>query len=323
MNTRAQQSWRDRAAVQDGVLARYQALDGGMSPDVLRQHVRAGRWRRVHPGVYVTFTGPLPFRTRVWAALLHAGPRALASHRTAGHLQGLVDEAPGVVDVSVPWDHRVAPQPGVRIHRRRHQDARRHPARSLPQTRVSDTVLDLVEQSAREDDVVGWLARGCQRRLCTPAHLLDAASRRPRLRHRRLVASVLADVGVGVHSPLERHYRRRVELAHGLPSATRNRAQVLRGRRWYHDVRYGRWRLRVELEGLAHHPDAQAWRDDVRDNAAVLSGDTVLRYGWRAVVGSPCGTANDVAGALRERGWLGTPRRCGPSCTFGATARHP
>ncbi len=261
MSTGAQQSWRDRATAQDGVLARHPALDGGMSPDVLRQHVRAGRWRRVHPGVYVTFTGPLPFRTRVWAALLHAGPQALASHRTAGHLQGLVDEAPGVVDVSVPWDHRVAPQPGVRIHRSRPQDARRHPARSLPQTRVSDTVLDLVEQSAREDDVAGWLARGCQRRLCTTAHLLDAAEGRPR--------------------------------------------------------------LRVELEGLAHHPDDEAWRDDVRDNAAVLSGDTVLRYGWRAVVGSPCGTANDVAGALRERGWLGTPRRCGPSCTIGATARHP
>ncbi len=315
-------SWRERAAAQDGALARQQALDGGMSPDALRQHVRAGRWLRVHPGVYVTFTGPLPFRTRVWAALLHAGPGALASHRTAAHLQGLVDDEPALVDVTVPWTHRVTRRPGVRIHRSRQPDARAHPARSLPQTLVSDTVLDLVEQSAREDDVVGWLTRGCQRRLCTPAHLLEAAARRPRLRHRRLVGSVLAEVGVGVHSPLESHYRRRVELAHGLPSATRNQVTVLRGRRWYHDVRYGRWRLRVELEGLAHHRVDEGWRDDVRDNEAVLSGDTVLRYGWRAVVGSACATAGDVAGALRERGWQGRPRRCGPSCTIGATARH-
>ena len=319
----AARSWREQSNAQDGVLSRQQAVDGGVSPDTVRQHVRAGRWRRVHPGVYVTFTGPLPFRTRVWAALLHAGPAALASHRTAGHLQGLVDDAPEVVDVTVPWAHRVTPRPGVRIHRSRHHDARRHPARSLPQTLVTETVLDLVEQSTREDEVVGWLTGSCQRRLTTPAHLHDACVRRPRLRHRRLVDSVLADVRGGVQSPLERRYRHRVELAHRLPASTRNQAAVLRGRRWYHDVRYGRWRLRVELEGLAHHPDDQGWRDDVRDNAAVLSGDTVLRYGWRAVVASPCATADEVAGALAERGWPGRPRRCGPSCSIGATMRHP
>ena len=312
--------WQVRADHQRGALSRAQALEGGLSPDQIRQRVRAGRWQLVHPGVYSTFTGPLPLLARVWAALLHAGPDAVASHRTAAKLQGLLDAEPAQLDVSVPWSHRVTPIAGTRIHRSRHLGDRRHPVRNPPQTPVADTVLDLVEQANREDDVVGWLTRGCQRRLTTPARLREAADRRPRLRHRVLVTAVLADVADGVASPLEHHYRRDVESAHGLPDGSRNGTIVLRGRRWYYDVRYGAWRLRVELEGLAHHPVESGWRDDIRDNAAVLDGDSVLRYGWRAVVSDPCGTAVEVASALRERGWRGPPRACGPMCTFVAAA---
>jgi hypothetical protein len=96
--------------------------------------------------VYATFTGPLPFPSRLWAALLHAGADAVASHLSAGHLQGLVDEAPTVVDVSVPDAHRVTARPGPWVHRARAHAVRRHPARSVPQTLVEDTVLDLVER---------------------------------------------------------------------------------------------------------------------------------------------------------------------------------
>ncbi len=316
-------SWHLHAERQAGIVTRQQALDAGMSRGAVDHQVRSRRWHVVHPGVYATFTGPLSFTARVWAALLHAGPDAVASHRTAGRLQGLIDTDPTSVEVSVPWGHRVSPRPGVRVHRTRQHTHRRHPARSLPQTLLEDTVLDLVEESTREDDVVAWLTRACQRRLSTPDRLRDAASQRPRMRHRRLVADVLADVRAGVHSALERHYRHDVERAHGLPNASRNGAMVRRGRRWYHDVRYRRWRLRVELEGLAFHPDDEGWRDDVRDNAAVLAGDAVLRYGWRAVVSHRCATASEVAGALHDRGWRGTARSCGPGCTVFALLGQP
>jgi hypothetical protein len=175
-------------------------------------------------------------------------------------------------------------------------------------------VLDLVQTCDAEVDVVGWLTRACQRRLTTPERLREVAAGRRRVRHRLLVGQVLADVRAGVASPLERAYHRGVERAHGLPAATRNEATVVDGRRWFHDVRYGRWRVRVELEGLAHHPVDAGWRDDARDNAAVLHGDVVLRYGWRAVVSDPCGCAGQVAAVLRSRGWAGRPRACAPGC---------
>src|SRR5919112_5316723 len=98
---------RDLCQRQAGAIARRQALDAGLTRSQVRHAVRSGRWRTLHPGVYATFTGPLPFATRLWAGLLHAGPSAVASHESAGYLQGLVDGEPRTVDVSVPDPHRV------------------------------------------------------------------------------------------------------------------------------------------------------------------------------------------------------------------------
>jgi hypothetical protein len=39
-----------------------------------------------------------------------------------------------------------------------------------------------------------------------------------------------------------------------------------------------------------------------------------LRYGWRDVVGDPCGVAAQVAVLLTARGWSGTPQPCGATC---------
>ena len=72
----------------------------------------------------------------------------------------MLDVVPDVVDVTVHAAHRVTPQPGIVLHRTRHLDARRHPARRPPQTRVEDTVLDLVEAAHDEEEVIGWLSRG-------------------------------------------------------------------------------------------------------------------------------------------------------------------
>ena len=50
---------RELARDQAGVVTRRQALDAGMSVGAIAARVRFGRWRRVHLGVYATFTGPL------------------------------------------------------------------------------------------------------------------------------------------------------------------------------------------------------------------------------------------------------------------------
>jgi hypothetical protein len=134
------------------------------------------------------------------------------------------------------------------------------------------------------------------------------------MRWRSLVAEVLADIRSGVLSPLERRWRHRVERAHGLPAGQYNCAETDRSRRRYRDVGYARWRVVVELDGRAAHPDESAHRDRERDNSVVATGRAPLQYGWREMESDPCGCAAQTAKLLRDHGWTGKVRRCGPHC---------
>ncbi len=296
------------------MVSRAQALAGGLSPTQIAHRVRTRRWQRLHPGVYATFSGAVGRHARTWAALLHAGTGSVLSHQSAAFEQGLCDVEPAAIHVTVEASHRVSARPGIVLHRSRRLRQARHPARSLPQTRVEDTVLDLVDVSRGVDEVVGWLTRASQRRLTTPRLLREAARSRSRLRHRALVTEVLAEVAAGVASPLERRYAQDVERRHGLPRGRRGGTELVGGRRRYRDVEYADFRTNVELEGLAYHPDDEAARDDIRDNELVLRGRAVLRYGWGPVVGTPCVTAAEVGAVLRRRGWRGRPVPCGDRC---------
>ena len=52
-----------------------------------------------------------------------------------------------------------------------------------------------------------------------------------------------------------------------------------------------------------------------RDNANLAQGVRTLRYGWPDVTEYRCHTAAEIAEVLRNHGWTGTLRRCGPGCT--------
>ena len=305
------------AASQDGVVARAQLAELGVPRSFVRGELRARRWQRPFPRTYVTFTGPLPFRARVWAALLYAGDEAIASHGTAGHLQELVDKPPARIDVLVRHGHRVQQRPGIRVRQTRRLELVRHPARTPPQTLFEDTVLDLSDEANCSEAVVDVVLAACQRRLTTPARLAMRAGGRSRLRWRRLLEEVLSDARDGVLSPLERRYYRDVEKEHGLPRGRRNKTEGAPGRRRYRDVRYRRWKVLVELDGRAAHPEEARELDDLRDNEVVAEdGTRTLRYGWRSVSGRPCAVASQVVDVLRSGGWAGTPRPCGPDCTL-------
>jgi len=305
------------AATQDGVVGRSQLAGLGVPRSFVRGELRARRWQRPFPRTYVTFTGPLPFRTRVWAALLFAGDEAVASHATAGHLQQLVDQPPARIDVLVRHGHRVQRRPGIRVRQSRRLDLVRHPARTPAQTTLEDTVLDLTDEATRPEAVVDVVLAACQRRLTTAARLALKARGRKRLRWRKLLVEVLSEARDGVLSPLERRYFRNVERAHGLPRGHRNKPEGQVGRRRYRDVRYRRWNVLVELDGRAAHPEESRELDDVRDNEVVAEdGTRTLRYGWRSVSGHACLVADQVVGLLRAAGWAGTPRRCGPRCAM-------
>ena len=107
-------------------------------------------------------------------------------------------------------------------------ESRRHPGSTLPQTRVEDTVLDLVAEARTTDEVVRWVLRACQRRLTTAGRLRVAAARRQRLRHRALVQQLVSESSVGVASALQRRYRRDVERGTACHAAIAVRPRAVR-----------------------------------------------------------------------------------------------
>lgn len=297
---------------QAGVVSRAQARRCGTTDSRIAAQIRTGRWQRVFPGVVATFTGDMPWPARLWAALLYAGTGAVLSHRTAAELHGLVDQRPGPVHVSVPHTRRVVARHGLVVHRVSDPRRLRHPARVPPRTTVEETVLDLAASGRSLDEAVGWLLTAVGSRLTTPGRIADAMRNRGRMRWRRDLAAALADAAAGCHSVLEYRYRRFVERAHRLPAGVRQQ----RRDGWYDDVSYPEFGVHVELDGRLGHADGGRFRDHRRDNAAVVSGGRVLRYGYADVASRPCAVADEVARVLAASGWSGASAPC-PDCTNG------
>ncbi|WP_152189148.1 type IV toxin-antitoxin system AbiEi family antitoxin domain-containing protein [Georgenia satyanarayanai] len=302
------------------VLTRAQLRDEGATDRWVRHLVDTGSWQRAYPGVYVTHSGNLEWLTRVAAALAYAGTGAAISHSTASDwwfetaaTRAQRMDAP--VEISVPAHRTVTPMDGLRIHRRRTMP--KILAGRVDAVHPSETALDLVARAETTDDVIGILVRAT-RKVVHPNAMLKALERRGRVRGRDLVVDLLGEVADGVESPLELRYRQHVERAHGLPRAELQTREKLAGGWIRADCRYRGLGVRVELDGKLAHPGGRTDKDTWRDNAALLeAGEITLRYRWSHIAGTPCATAAQVARALHQGGWGGSPRPCGPACAVG------
>src|SRR5688500_13712794 len=214
---------------QHGVVTRGQALASGVTLGAIRRRIQAGKWRRLYPGVYVTFTGPVPRSARLWAAVLRAGPGAMLSHETAAELAGLLDQATDVVHVTIPATRRAQWGSGLRCHLSVRARVAMHPTRQPPQTRIEETVVDLTQTARGVNQALAWGTRACARRLAAVERLQAAFGARERLRWGRELKAALDDIGSGCHSTLELEYLRRVERPHRLPVARRQMARSRRG----------------------------------------------------------------------------------------------
>jgi very-short-patch-repair endonuclease len=302
------------AAGQAGVVSRAQALASGMSLGLIRSHLSRNAWQHLQRGSYATFSGPPPRLAIIWGVLLAAGEGAALSHYSAAEFIGLLDRPRPTVYVTVPARRRVQPLRGAIVHVSVHADARRHPTRMPPLTRIEDTVLDLTDLSTTADDAVGWLSSACGRRLTTPQRLADAIVMRTRLRWRTQLGAALSHIDDGVQSLLEYRYRVDVELAHGLPTGARQMRRARSGSAIYEDIHYEGCAVSVELDGRVAHPEQMQFRDLKRDNIAAIRGDAVLHFGWTDVTTQPCAVALQVETTLRQRGWSNTCGSCGPRC---------
>ncbi len=304
---------RDLAELQHGVVSRGQLLPAGVSDEVIGARVRRGSWQRLYPGVYALFSGNLSREAELWAAVLYAGPGATLSHQTSAELQRLADAPSSLIHLTVPAVRRVRQTSGLVIHLSARVGESIHPARTPPQTRVEETILDLWQSARTIDEAVSWATRGIGRRLTTQGKLREAVAARSRVSRRRLLTELLSPDLAGVHSVLEYRYVRDVERPHGFPPARRQAAVRSGGHNEYLDLLYEEQQTVVELDGRVAHPGDAHWRDIRRDNATTAHGRATLRYGWLSVSTAPCEVAAEVGSVLMQRGWP-TIRPCSLSC---------
>lgn len=210
---------------QSGVVSRRQVLAvTGESDAAIRRRLRRREWATILPGVYVDHTGPPTWLQRAWAAVLYAWPAVLYGDSAirAGDGPGRrdrPDDAP--IHVAVAHVRTVERQDGVVIHRVSAFRTKAQHNLSPPRLRIEYAVLSAAADAKDDLSAVGVLSDAVRSRRTTPRRLLDAAHGERRLRRRSFLIGVLADASEGTCSALELEYLRRVERAHGLPSAGR------------------------------------------------------------------------------------------------------
>ena len=313
---------------QSGVVSRRQVLEHGGTDDDIERLLRRRVWAKAHRGVYVDHTGPLTWDQRAWAAVLchHpavlAGRSAMRAHRMRVSPAIASDREP--IEIAVPHDRRVTPAPGIRVRRVKDLETISQLHTRPPRMRLEQAVLLVSSSTAAEDAAVAVLADACQEGRTTAARLASALDGLPRLRHRRLLTALLADVADGANSVLERRYLVRVEQAHRLPRGARQRrATRSDGRATYRDVEYAAQRTVVELDGRLAHDRAEArWADLDRDLESAAAGDVTLRAGWGQLL-EPCRLAAVIGRVLMSRGWSGRPLACGAGCPVADSGGLP
>ena len=293
--------------LQAGVVTREQASAHGVSPRLVSRLITEGHWRRLEQGLFLAADVEPSFEARAWAGTLLGGDDARLGRLTAARLHRLTEEVPSLITVLVPHERRPAPRRGYEFVRER-SGSGRSSVGAPPRTSVEDTVLDLCA-TALPEDVVGWVTLAVERRRTTSRRLRRRLAERPRHPRRELLEGLLADVALGVRSPLEMTYLRDVERAHGL-SVLVTRQLPSRDHKAVRDVCYTDFGVVVELDGRLGHTELGRFRDMDRDNEASLDGLLTLRFGAGDLHGRPCAVAAKVARALHQRGWNGLPNRC-------------
>jgi very-short-patch-repair endonuclease len=259
---------------QHGVLARWQLTSLGLGRGAIAARLRAGRWRRIHPGVYATGDAALSREGRFIAAVLACGEGAVLSHGSAAFLWGISKEVPAWIDVTVPGD-RGRRLKGVRVHRQPLTGKDITPRDGIPVTRPGRTLVDLA-------DVVS--ERALERAIDEADYLrLDCAGLglRPGRAGSGRLAKVLSLYRLGTTRTRSALEERFLELCRRskLPDPEVN----VHVEGYVVDFFWQAQRLIVETDGHAAHRTRRAFeRDPVRDADLIEAGYRPIRItAWR------------------------------------------
>lgn len=216
-----------------------------------RRRLRSGAWRS-YGGVVVTHNGPLTQAQRGWVSVLRAGPGAVLAAAWAMREHGVTLDVPERPQVVVPARRSRPSVPDADVRRSRLLGPRHvHPVRQPPVLRLARATLDACSLCRVPDDVRALLCAPVQQRRLRVQDLRDALDLVGPLTGRSLVLRTLDDLQLGAQGVHELRFARGLRHRR-LPRPDR---QVMRRRpdgRAYLDCWWERYRVHVEIDGLAH-----------------------------------------------------------------------
>jgi len=283
------------------LITRTEALRVGATDDHIQTRIRRGEWEVVFRGIYRDAATPRTPDQRLLAACLATGPYAVASHRSAAWLWGLIDQPPPAPEVTVPrGDQHGRRVRGVVAH----QSADLDPSRTIVRRAIActdalRTVVDLGAVVATRT-LADAVDRALATRLVSVTGLLAEVGlvARQGRNGTRATRGLLTDRGLlGGPAPsvLESRMKRLFDR-YNLPSPHFEVVAGVHGE-YRLDAAYPALRFAVEVDGYAWHSSPEhLQRDHSRRNRLQSQGWFILVYTWQDVVNDPARVAREVAG---------------------------
>jgi very-short-patch-repair endonuclease len=284
------------AGRQHGVVARWQLLQLGLTESMIKTRLRHGALHRLHHGVFAYGHRSITTESRWMAATLAFGPHAVLSHRSAGHLWGLVPRARIAPEVTRPGRARRRPHlvvheavlPGDEVGR----------WWGIPVTSVARTMLDLAATRSEREVERAWDQmefREYRLALSVPDLLKRHPGHPGSVLLWRLAKRKTLPVGI-TRNDFEEAFLGLID-SHGLPRPRMNAHIALRGRFYEVDCLWEGQRVAIELDGGAAHKTLKAFNDDrERDRILSAEGFTANRITWHQIHDK----AQEVADDLRK-----------------------
>jgi hypothetical protein len=282
------------AGRQHGVVARWQLAELGMTPGSIKARMNHGGLQSIHRGVYAVGHRSLTVEGRSMAAVLAFGPHAVLSHRSAGHLWGLVPR--GRIRPEVTRPGFVRGRPSLVVHRAELMGDEVVRVRGIPVTSVPRTMFDLAGMLKERDVERAWNemeVRGYTDRLSVPDLLERYPGRKGSVLLARLAARKTLPVGV-TRNDLEEGFLALIDRF-GLPRPHMNVHIAIRERFFEFDCLWDDRRVVVELDGGGAHGTTKAFhKDRERDRILLAEGYTTTRITWDHLQQTPAEVADDL-----------------------------
>ena len=297
---------------QAGLLTTSQLRSLGVTIPEIRAELAAQRWSlHAHHTVRVAPSGKAA-HADWWAAVLACSPRAWAAHSCTAALGGLTAllaaglegiTHDGYVHVAAPKSSRPLPGPdGVRVHETRRWRAEDVVADPIPRTRTPAAAVQAALWARSDREAALLLVTPVQQGLTTAQAVRESLELVVRDRRRGLLRALTDELVDGVRSLNELDFARLCR-ARGLPEPSRQVVVRTMNGRAYLDVRWDRWRVVAEIDGIGHLR-LDRWLDDsVRHNELALTGDVVLRIPSLGLRLDSTPHLDAVERALRRAGW--------------------